>query len=34
MDKGTTNAIQGQISQVMRSLDELAREDVRLGERL
>jgi putative transposase len=26
MDKGTTNAIQGQIPQVVRSLDELARE--------
>jgi putative transposase len=29
MDKGTTNAIQGQIPQVVRSLDELAREGAR-----
>jgi putative transposase len=29
MDKGTTNDIQGQIPQVMRSLDELAREGAR-----
>ncbi len=26
MDKGTTNDIQGQIPQVVQSLDELARE--------
>ena len=29
MDKGTTDAIQGQIPQVVRSLDELAREGAR-----
>ena len=29
MDKGTTNAIQGQIPQVVRSLDDLAREGAR-----
>jgi hypothetical protein len=29
MDKGTTNDIQGQIPQVVRSLDELAREGAR-----
>jgi hypothetical protein len=29
MDKNTTNAIEGQIPQVVRSLDELAREGAR-----
>ena len=29
MDRGTTNDIQGQIPQVVRSLDELAREGAR-----